>query len=769
MGGSALHTFFRLCALCITAALLGSAAGCAKRRADAPASPAPALTASAPAATSGTAVTASPSPTPSPTPPPNLLARQSGAILRAYPGAMFGPEDAPVNGISPPAMDPGPWVFVYELPGSANLTSVGATLPQKGPKGEGATAVFAASSTGPDSGFSDIATIASAGPGGPQTAPVQATARWLRVTVNRTGDVRPIFAMAAYGELAPLPASANVAGTYVQYSQPYGKSGTFAPAPSEKDPWFLRVVTTGGDGINGEMCFDGHTGESFPGTRDGRTWRWHSQDQDGTFIANDDASILIGVRGTGTSYWVRSEKHPKFCEPQTFGSGRTNVVVLQSNGWQGLYPTDPDTSADAKHFKFTEIGASLLDSSLLTSASALILNGLCDSGDLLNAAQDDLIERWVQDGHKLLIYDADMCSKPTHYAMLPYDFNSDNPGAQGAKGDRLIEVENDSLGTLDKSDEAHYFDPRSYSQNPNQLGDANTVTTHDPHWCGHLFGTNVNKVNGFMQAYALYGKGLIIFDGFDHDDGGAPAYRRLRMLELEQPIPADLPCTQKAALAFLVQPDRSGTFVPGKAATLHFEMEALANHGWNGHVDVTASGDFKASVTPASFDMNGGTQPLNIAVSVPRTTKAGTYAIIVNAQNGNGETAQATIQLNAAVPMKKQRRIRIYGIHFDVDKATIKPQSEPVIAQIAEMMKENPSWRFRVEGHTDSDGGYQHNLVLSQHRAQAVVDDLVTRYKVARSRLVPAGYGSTKPVAPNTTDAGKALNRRVELYRLNGN
>jgi fibro-slime domain-containing protein len=119
-----------------------------------------------------------------------------------------------------------------------------------------------------------------------------------------------------------------------------------------------------------------------------------------------------------------------------------------------------------------------------------------------------------------------------------------------------------------------------------------------------------------------------------------------------------------------------------------------------------------------------------------------------------------------AKQLKTQKRIRIYGIHFDVDKATIQPQSESVIAQIASVMRDNPTWRFRVEGHTDSDGGYQHNVVLSQNRAQAVVNDLVNRYHIARSRLRAVGYSYSRPVAPNTTAANKALNRRVELVLL---
>jgi fibro-slime domain-containing protein len=116
--------------------------------------------------------------------------------------------------------------------------------------------------------------------------------------------------------------------------------------------------------------------------------------------------------------------------------------------------------------------------------------------------------------------------------------------------------------------------------------------------------------------------------------------------------------------------------------------------------------------------------------------------------------------------LKAQRRIRIYGIHFDVDKATIAPKSDKVVAQIAKLLHDNPSWRFRIEGHTDSDGGYEHNVILSENRAQAVVNDLVTHYHIARSRLVAQGFGYSRPVAPNTTAANKALNRRVELVLL---
>ena len=70
---------------------------------------------------------------------------------------------------------------------------------------------------------------------------------------------------------------------------------------------------------------------------------------------------------------------------------------------------------------------------------------------------------------------------------------------------------------------------------------------------------------------------------------------------------------------------------------------------------------------------------------------------------------------------------------------------------------------MRVEGNTDSDGGVAYNLALSRRRASAVVHDLVARYGIAVRRLQAAGYGLSRPVASNSTEAGKALNPRVEL------
>ena len=104
------------------------------------------------------------------------------------------------------------------------------------------------------------------------------------------------------------------------------------------------------------------------------------------------------------------------------------------------------------------------------------------------------------------------------------------------------------------------------------------------------------------------------------------------------------------------------------------------------------------------------------------------------------------------------------NILFDTGKATIKPESEPEIDKVAEYMKANPTARFEVQGHTDSQGSDKVNDPLSQERAEAVVKALEAK-GVDPFNLRAVGKGSHEPVADNSTDAGRAQNRRVEFIK----
>jgi len=105
------------------------------------------------------------------------------------------------------------------------------------------------------------------------------------------------------------------------------------------------------------------------------------------------------------------------------------------------------------------------------------------------------------------------------------------------------------------------------------------------------------------------------------------------------------------------------------------------------------------------------------------------------------------------------------GILFDVNKATLKPESMGVINEIAALMKEHNDLKFSIEGHTDSDGEENSNLQLSEKRALAVKETL-TSLGVDDSRLQAKGMGEKVPVSENTTPEGKANNRRVEFVKI---
>ena len=111
------------------------------------------------------------------------------------------------------------------------------------------------------------------------------------------------------------------------------------------------------------------------------------------------------------------------------------------------------------------------------------------------------------------------------------------------------------------------------------------------------------------------------------------------------------------------------------------------------------------------------------------------------------------------------RRTILYGIYFDFNSAEIKPQSDPVLGEIVQVMRREPTWKLRIEGHTDSVGGdAAQNKALSARRAEAVKAALVAR-GIPAARLDVEGMGASSPREPNTTLQGRARNRRVELTR----
>lgn len=177
---------------------------------------------------------------------------------------------------------------------------------------------------------------------------------------------------------------------------------------------------------------------------------------------------------------------------------------------------------------------------------------------------------------------------------------------------------------------------------------------------------------------------------------------------------------------------------------------------------LTATGQFKGRSKSASGTftfLNDKNNPILLEYSlnfsgenVPRTERV-VRAVAGVPLRGEMEQALATV-----------RKFRTYGIHFDFDKASIRAESDRLIAEMALTLKNNPLWTLLITGYTDSIGDEAYNRKLSLARAESLKKALVKR-GISPARLEVAGAGAADPVASNKTLQGRALNRRVELQR----
>lgn len=108
--------------------------------------------------------------------------------------------------------------------------------------------------------------------------------------------------------------------------------------------------------------------------------------------------------------------------------------------------------------------------------------------------------------------------------------------------------------------------------------------------------------------------------------------------------------------------------------------------------------------------------------------------------------------------------VALYGIYFDTDSSTARPESEATLQQVLQLLKGDPALRLEIQGHTDDSGAPAHNSTLSEARAASVQTWLI-QHGIAASRLTSKGFGATNPVADNRSPEGRAKNRRVELAR----
>jgi OmpA-OmpF porin, OOP family len=115
--------------------------------------------------------------------------------------------------------------------------------------------------------------------------------------------------------------------------------------------------------------------------------------------------------------------------------------------------------------------------------------------------------------------------------------------------------------------------------------------------------------------------------------------------------------------------------------------------------------------------------------------------------------------------IERNGHVALYGVHFMPGRADMAPESVIALREVSAMLEEHPEWRLRIEGHTDSTGTKTINQALSARRATTVVNWLFTR-DIKKARLEAVGVGDSQPIGDNSTEPGRAKNRRIELVKI---
>lgn len=228
-----------------------------------------------------------------------------------------------------------------------------------------------------------------------------------------------------------------------------------------------------------------------------------------------------------------------------------------------------------------------------------------------------------------------------------------------------------------------------------------------------------------------------------------------------------------------VHPDRSSeTKVSGRFLTKSFEDAIIQAGGvkvFEGKLEGERKETYKNLCTYAGS--NGSIDIWNnpIATYVIRRNDGNVYIAL-----DKGGSSTTSIQIVQEKPFEQtitkitsdkikqdltEQGKSVLHINFDTDKATLKPDGKEVVSEIVKVLKDDPSLKIAINGYTDNAGNKVHNQSLSESRASAVKTEIAAA-GIAPDRLTSKGFGQDNPIADNSTEAGKAQNRRVELVKI---
>ncbi len=210
--------------------------------------------------------------------------------------------------------------------------------------------------------------------------------------------------------------------------------------------------------------------------------------------------------------------------------------------------------------------------------------------------------------------------------------------------------------------------------------------------------------------------------------------------------------------------DRSTFANLGGGAKLYFTENFYARAGVEAQYNIDQGNTEWAPSVGIGVNFGGGkkaAEPVPAAAAPATCTDSDNDGVCDNVDKCPDTAANVTVDADGCPAVAEVVRVEL-DVKFDFDKSKVKEESYGDIKNLADFMQQYPDTSTTVEGHTDSVGTDAYNQKLSERRANAVRDVLVNQYGVGGDRVNAVGYGESKPVADNATDAGRAVNRRVE-------